>query len=216
MPPSHKSPLRLCVEGSDDKYVVVELVTKILGRDWDRDAAALPYIDDRQGIDALLDPATLSAAAKTYRRLGLVLDADEDPRKQWQRVRRAAPEGVVLPDTPDARGVVVDGLRGGDRFGVWLMPDNQRPGALEHLLQTLVVPGDRLWEHSVAATDAATAHGAEFPPKARDKATLRTWLAWQREPGVPPGRALRSGYFRGASEQVAAFVSWFDQLFLAP
>ena len=82
MPPSQKSPLRLCVEGSDDKFVVIELIAKLLGKDWDRDAAALPYLDDKAGIASLLDRAALSAAAKTYTHLGLVLDADDDVQKQ--------------------------------------------------------------------------------------------------------------------------------------
>jgi len=214
VPPSQKSPLRLCVEGSDDKFVVIELVAKLLGKDWDRDAATLPYLDDKAGIAALLDRATLSAAAKTYTHLGLVLDADEDVLRQWERLRRVLPEGIALPEQPDPAGTIVPGLRANTRFGVWVMPDNSRPGALEHLLQTLIVPDDPLWMHAGKATEEAVDRGAEFPSKARDKAALRAWLAWQAEPGVPPGRALRSGYFRGASPEVRAFVAWFERLFL--
>lgn len=158
----------------------------------------------------------MSAAAKTYTHLGLVLDADDDVQKQWERLRRALPEGLALPERPDPSGTVVPGLRPNTRFGVWAMPDNVRPGALEHLLQTLIVPGDTLWAHAERVTGEAVGHGAEFPPKAKDKAVLRAWLAWQAEPGVPPGRALKSGYFRGASPAVSAFVAWFDRLFLAP
>lgn len=216
MPPSKSSPFRLCVEGGDDKFVVVELVMRLLGRDWERDAESLPFIDDRAGISALLDRNELGARAKGYRRLGLVLDADDDVMLQWGKLCRALPSGLTLPSCPDPMGTVVDGLLPNSRFGVWVMPDNVHPGALEHLLRTLVHADDALWPHAEEATDAAPTHGAEFAPKSRDKAVLRAWLAWQVEPGVPPGRALRSNYFRGASPAATSFAAWFERLFLAP
>jgi len=100
MPPSQKSPMRLCVEGTDDMHVVVALVMRLLSKDWDN--VALPYIDDKAGIAALLDRATLSAAAKTYTHLGLVLDADDDVQKQWERLRPRVAQRALRDDTHHA------------------------------------------------------------------------------------------------------------------
>ena len=56
-------------------------------------------------------------------------------------------------------------------------------------------------------------YGAEFAPQDQIKATLHTWLAWQKEPGLPYGTAIKAKYFGNNSPVAMDFVSWFKILF---
>ena len=49
-----------------------------------------------------------------------------------------------------------------------------------------------------------------------DKAVLHTWLAWQEEPGLQYGTAMRARFFRDDSPAAQAFVTWFCAVFNIP
>ena len=99
------------------------------------------------------------------------------------------------------------------RVGVWLMPDNQRSGALEAFLQDLVDEADRLYPIAVCSTEKAKEEGADFPDSRENKAVLHAWLAWQETPGLPYGSAVRARYFRDDSPAALAFVEWYKSVF---
>ncbi|MCK6456931.1 MAG: hypothetical protein L6Q92_10440, partial [Phycisphaerae bacterium] len=52
-----------------------------------------------------------------------------------------------------------------------------------------------------------------FPVQDGTKAELYCWLAWQREPGMSFGMALKAHFFRHDSEVALRFVNWFKTLF---
>lgn len=93
------------------------------------------------------------------------------------------------------------------------MPDNQHDGKLESFLQTLVDANDALFRYAVKTTRRAKRLGAPFSDSSRGKAEIHTWLAWQKEPGLPYGSAIRARYFTHDSPAATAFVAWFRQLF---
>ena len=99
------------------------------------------------------------------------------------------------------------------RVGVWLMPDNEQDGALEHFLETLVAESDPLIEHARSATTQARELGARFGGNAHRKAVLHAWLAWQENPGLPYGSAIRARCFRHDSPVAGRFVAWFRRVF---
>jgi len=75
---SEKSPHRLLVEGKDDLHTVIHLLRRH-GLDYDSPPQGLPYIHATDGYSPLLD--ALSVAAKSYKRLGVVIDADLIPNQ---------------------------------------------------------------------------------------------------------------------------------------
>ena len=93
------------------------------------------------------------------------------------------------------------------------MPDNQRDGALEQFLADLVREEDTLFAHATRSTKRAKELNATFPDVLVVKAELHTWLAWQEEPGLPYGSAIRARYFGHDSEAARSFVTWFWLLF---
>ncbi|MEZ4314138.1 MAG: DUF3226 domain-containing protein [Polyangiaceae bacterium] len=90
------------------------------------------------GVEEMLRRPTLQAAAKSFDRLGILLDADLSPGDRWQSLRTSLRGLLDLPEQPYPGGTIVDSPRtpgtGVSRLGVWLMPDNQSPGMLEDFL----------------------------------------------------------------------------------
>jgi|SRR5665213_789616 len=212
MIPPKTSAHRLMVEGKDDLHTVIHLLRRH-GLDYDDPSLDLPYIHDGGGYSSLLD--ALPVAAKSYKRLGVVIDADLEPRVRWTEVRcRLKTVGVELPETPNGVGTVVSGMTTDCRVGVWLMPDNSGEGTLETFLSRLVPAGDACWGHAGVVAREAKSLGARYPNKYFSKAQIHTWLAWHEEPGQPFGTAITSACFSTDTRDAIAFVAWFKQLFL--
>ena len=93
------------------------------------------------------------------------------------------------------------------------MPDNRRDGTLERFLEDLVRENDKLLPHAKASTRGAKELGARFPEALLVKAELHAWLAWQDDPGLPYGSAIRARYFSHDSHAAKSFVIWFCRLF---
>ena len=96
------------------------------------------------------------------------------------------------------------------------MPDNQRDGTLENFLRSLVEDDDPLFPYAEESAKHAKELGAVFSANDTDKAVLHTWLAWQEEPGLPYGTAMRARFFRDDSPAAQAFVTWFRAVFNIP
>lgn len=97
------SPYRLLVEGRDDQHSVIHLM-KRHGIDWDNPGVTLPCVYDCQGFPLLR--ASLSVSAKSYERLGIMVDANADLLQRWIQVKdNLAQAGVILPTSPDPAGV---------------------------------------------------------------------------------------------------------------
>jgi len=171
---SENSPYRLLVEGSDDQHSVIHLM-KRHGIDWDDPKVVLPHVHNCGGFNPLHD--SLVVSAKSYERLGIMMDANSDIDRRWTQVRdRLHAAGVTLPDAPKEDGLIVPGIFGDWRIGVWIMPDNQTAGELEDFLCKLVPAGDRCWDYAAKATQHAKEIGAAFSNSDSTKASPHTWL----------------------------------------
>jgi hypothetical protein len=217
MPPPKNSPYRLMVEGSDDMHAILGLM-KRHDYDWDDAKLTRPYVEDMKGVHKLLAADNLSAGAKSLVRMGLVLDADLESAQRWQQVRDCFSNlGIKLPASPEPDGTILDvphtpGLKV-SKLGIWLMPDNQQPGILEHFLGRLVPANDPCWSYAEEVTAKARALGGALAEKDHAKGRIHTWLAWQADPGLPFGTALTARLLGHDSPEALAFVAWFRRLF---
>lgn len=202
-------------EAADDQHLVMQLAGRlgIEGIPSSRD----PAVRTLGGNDG----AKLAAAFKQeWDQLVLVLDADSPPAggagQTYARVRHAgATAGAGLPEQLPPEGLV---HRCGDgrRVAVWLFPDNVRDGAMEEFaLAHLVAVDDPLRAHANDQVALLLLHrereqkpAARFEPSRSPKAVLRTWLAWQERPGLPPGRAVAEGAFCSDEARFAVFAAW--------
>jgi hypothetical protein len=211
-PSKDSTPNRLYVEGADDFHVVCALVRKS-GVMWTAVDLRIPYTPDTNGDAKALATAVLSVKNRDPR-VGLVIDGDSNPVARWHEVRRRFQAvGVTLPEAYGSDGVVIS-TDGDRRLGVWMMPHAGQPGAVEAFVATLI-PASPLKQHADASTDQARNIGATFADKDLEKARLRTWLAWQKAPGAPYGRAIDEGFLVSSSPMADALVRWFRELYLA-
>ena len=220
---------RLHVEGGDDMHTIRHLLIRH-GIDYD----SKPWPSWFPSIEAVGDGNGTSGGGKTEilrgvetavvlsegRAVGFVLDADDSVQDTWQAMSRPLREaGVAPPPTIPAAGFVGESGEYKARVGVWVMPDNQQEGeqgegTLERFLETLVQEEGPLLPYAREATRRAkTRHGASYPDGAVRKAVLHAWLAWQQEPGLPYGTAIRARYFQHDSLVAEQFVGWFRRVF---
>lgn len=184
-------------------------------------APSLPLIQRFEGgKSSVLSDFERLVRASTGRSVGFVLDADTSVRGTWDSVKaRLRRVGVEPPAEIPADGFVGHSAEYRVRVGVWLMPDNQQEGArgegtLERFLEALVREADPLLPYAREATRQAKAeHGARYGDVDVRKAELHAWLAWQEEPGVSYGTAIKARYFRHDTPVAESFVAWFRRVF---
>ncbi|MYG63190.1 MAG: hypothetical protein F4025_09830 [Synechococcus sp. SB0669_bin_7] len=207
---------KLYVEGRDDSHAIGHLLHRhgiqclIKGREGDDNATE---ISAKDGKGPMLDSIRTHVEMSDGRSVGFVLDADDNPQARWSAVRgRLQGFELDLPEDMPVNGYV-GVTKYQARVGVWLMPDNQRAGALEEFLADLVTQGDSLLGLAECSTEKARSKGATFPDTERAKAVLHTWLAWQKDPGLPYGTAIKAQFFDHNSHRALAFVAWYGRLF---
>lgn len=207
---------RLLVEGQNDLFAITHLVNRRFAEHRCAVSATREslHVQQHGGIENLLKEGVIDGAAKTYERLGIVVDADGDVEARWRQIaHRLTKAGVAIPDRPAPEGVVVPGLRASSKIGVWLMPDNVSPGALEKFLRNLVDPGDALWPFAHDCTTKAESIERRFAENDGMKACLHVWLAWQANPDAGIGPAIDRGFLSPLSPAADAFVHWFERTF---
>jgi hypothetical protein len=193
--------VRLIVEGLDDQYVMRQLL-RARAPQQRFDFTLLEGVDNRRLV--------LRTFLMSKETIGLVLDANDSLAARWQSIRDCAAEfGYELPPSPDRDGTIAHADER-PRFGIWLMPDNEHGGALEHFVRQLIGPEDRLMPHAEHAVEALPEK--RFSSKAQLKAVIHTWLAWQERPGTPMGTAIAAGYLRSEGPLLDRFIDWIARL----
>ena len=213
--PASSSRSRLHVEGPDDSHAIRHLLIRH-GIDYDQKPwpVEFPRIEDIGGRPDLLEGVETAVRLSTDRSIGFVLDANSSVQNSWRAISsRLREAGMEVPSAMPRDGFVGQAEPYRARVGVWLMPDNQSDGTLESFLRDLVGGEDPLFPHAEDSSRRAKELGAGFSANDADKAALHTWLAWQEEPGLPYGTAIRARFFRDDSPTAQAFVAWFRTVF---
>ena len=195
---------RLFVEGLQDVSFIAELCSRH-GIE----------IDDREikhgdGLDRALANFGLAIKAASYDAVGLIVDADTDARKAWTRAKGRLKDFRKLPNQPPGDGYCAEANN--CRIGIWIMPDNAAAGNMERLAAYMVPKGDALMplaQEAVAKLPAPR----RFKPADCAKAEIHTWLAWQKEPGLRIGGAVRSRYLDANCSEAIVFVNWIKRLY---
>jgi hypothetical protein len=198
----------LLVEGKDDEHVFYALL----------EFYGIPEvfkIKDKEGIDNLLGTLDVELLASELGQLGIVIDADTDLAKGWQRTKNILQNSgyTNLPALPDPEGTVIV-EEGHPKVGVWIMPDNRLPGMLEHFVSFLVPEGDVLWERANDCIRGIPDGDRRFAEAHLIKAQIHTWLAWQVDPGTPLGLAITKRYLEPGSAHAQQLMNWIRTLFL--
>ncbi|MFM9949398.1 MAG: DUF3226 domain-containing protein [Saprospiraceae bacterium] len=213
---------RLIVEGINDAIVIAEYwqscglkdVKGHEGKDEFKEFAKPSNSKDQLKKDLKL---ILKGDLSDIESIGVVVDADQSPLSTWQSIKRIleASGYTNLASTPAAEGVIIS-QPPRPKIGVWIMPDNQNPGYLEHFFQTLIKADDSLQlPVNTAIQSLYDQNLVRFPDIRKQKAFVHTWLSWQEMPGEPMGRTLKgkAGFFDLGQPTAQAFLAWSKQVF---
>lgn len=194
----------LIVEGSDDEHVVRRI--------WERcEASQLFQVEQKGGIDILLDDLGSDILAPGRQSVGIVVDANDNVAARWAAVRdRLLEEGVHIPVSPVVHGTVIAGADSKPRIGVWLMPDNSSAGELEDFVVQMIPAGDQVWPLSQRYIREIPA--PVFSASKTLRAQLYAWLAAREDPRQI-GLAIRASDLKLDGELCQRFVGWLMRLF---
>ena len=95
------------------------------------------------------------------------------------------------------------------------MPDNRTNGIMEDFLRFLVPLPSTLFDHVQDSVASIPAGDRLFRAVSEPKAIIHTWLAWQREPGMPLGAAISARFLDANVSQVDVLVAWLMRLFFS-
>jgi len=198
-----KQRVRVLVEGGDDAHFVHHFVNATLQREI--------KVDQCGSLEKLLAIAATHVSKESPVDLLVVIcDADANPAQRWKEIRQSLTEAYV-PESPVPNGLIADFSRQ-QKLAIWMMPNNGGPGAIEDFLAEIRVRNERqsvLAIHAKNSLAAIQANDRLFAAKDESKAELRTWLAWQKEPGAPFGLAVNLGCFDLEHASANRFAAWF-------
>jgi hypothetical protein len=213
---------KLIVEGEQDKRVIPQLMAAN-GVTWPRDKE--PVYIESYGSDGFINNKKISARLKAsgLTHLGLIIDADENPKDRWQSIRNAClkVEEIQksidnLPEQMPETGLIINIPNGTEfiKFGIWMMPDNENRGMLETFLAYMIKDeSDPLWQYAQEVVTEAKTKGAKFIDEHIDKARIHSWLAWQNPPGTQLHDAVKFKILDPEHPKAQAFVKWFKDLY---
>jgi hypothetical protein len=208
-----RHPNQLYVEGKDDLHITIHLLRQFTP--WQDDNPPIS-INDEAGKDNILGAQFIETRLKTstLNAVGIVLDGDDNPNGRWQNIRSqlVAIDSTVAMELPTTG--LIHNLPDNKRVGVWIMPDNRSNGAIETLCAKLI-PDEQshVWDYTETAITTAKERGATWLPKDREKARIHSYLAWQTEPGTPPGLAITTRLLDGQASAAKPYVDWAMELF---
>ncbi|MCY4040344.1 MAG: hypothetical protein OXF72_03700 [Gammaproteobacteria bacterium] len=195
----------LIVEGNDEVHVIEKLVKRHqLRQSFD--------IWEKGGFTELRKSIYNEVNVSQREALGILADANSSCKKRWQSISEKLREAdCEVPANLAHAGSVFSGPRG-IRVGVWLMPDNKRPGELEDFVAKLIPQNDPLWPRAQAYIDGIPAEERKFESRKLTRAHVHAWLAARKSPRRM-GTAITAGDLRHDAPVATSLVGWLRELF---
>ena len=193
----------LLVEGQDDRHVVRHLLGQA--------PSTVSFdIRDKGNVYELLKAIEPEIRVSGRAAVGIVADANDDPDARWAAISGRLREAEIeAPKAPSSRGAIIGGA---PRVGVWLMPDNRRPGELEDFVKQMIPHDDPVWPRAREYVRGIPEAARPFRPGKTSHAELHAWLATREDPGRM-GSAIGHGDLKTDGELCAAFLAWLERLF---
>ncbi len=207
IPCKHEGDNVLLVEGLDDCHVVMSVcgahnVPETFGLyECGSDAQLLKRLN------------ALVSQSNVPRVIGIVLDADTGIDRRWTNIRgKLKHYNYQFPDIPAENGTIIEARERLPKLGIWIMPNNHTMGMLEDFCLEMIGLEARQTAES-AVLGAKRAGVTTFKDAHLSKAVVRTYLAWQDEPGRPLGQSITTQALRPNTQTARAFTDWLTRLF---
>lgn len=199
----------LIVEGMADRdFIQTFLDYEGLDIELDVHVATAPDVDSaishttKQGVFNALNAVVKQLNDGRYERIGILIDMDfrhsgTIPIKQLnlqQLATKLSQHDFIQTVQPsDDRGIFFENVDFNHPIGIWLMPDNENEGYLEHWIENSIKNKED--NHFNSAEQFITSFSAaHFKPHSITKAKIYTWLAIQPKPCLNLSRCLAAKY----------------------
>ena len=147
--------------------------------------------------------------------VGIIMDADDNIVNRWEGImRELARANIALPSNPTHGGTIID-TPDLPRVGVWIMPDNESSGELEHFVQQMLPANDPVWPLSQKYINGIPDedHLKHLRnERKRLKAEFYAWLATRSLPGLM-GKTIGDGDLDIDGTLCQRFIAWLEELF---
>ncbi|MEK8021500.1 MAG: DUF3226 domain-containing protein [Candidatus Parabeggiatoa sp.] len=213
----NQSKSKLIVEGQADSLFFQALI--------EREQLSID-VEPRYGItkiNALLSKLFKDLQDGTVEHLGIVADADYTvPKteggfnKRWQQLTQPLKEmgyDITAPPSQSYVGNIFTHEDGLPPIGLWLMPDHKNEGMLEDLIKKTVCEGEQQSLLQTASLCLKQLPIKLFKPHHHTKATLYTWLAWQKRPGQALVSTLNADLIDRHSPEIQSLIKWLREVF---
>ncbi|WP_341959729.1 DUF3226 domain-containing protein [Pseudomonas sp. RC10] len=203
----HKGPKVLLVEGKNDAHLVCALCVYF------NLPESFGIYNCESDNHVLRRLNVLLIGSEPLEVVGVILDADAPSLiSKWRSVSTLLTEaGYEVPANPSKNGTIIT-KPGRPTIGVWLMPDNEVDGMLEDFC--LKLAPQAAVEYAAKCVAEAQQNGlATFSATHSSKAAVHTYLAWQDEPGMPLGLAVKAKALDPRQPIAADFSDFLMRLF---
>ena len=188
------------LEGKTDKVMVRSVLEKLNIR----------HVEFKEcnGIENLLRVFPVLIKESDMRSIGIIVDANNSLKGRWQSIRNKLIHSdldIELPEVPCRHGTVQKFEN--QIIGIWVMPDNQRSGALEDFVVELI-PDDDRWELACNFVKDAKDRGI---PIRESKSQVYAWLSIVA-PGMRIGTAFKANKLELDTTNYKNFENWIKAL----
>jgi hypothetical protein len=213
---------KLLVEGDNDIHVIsnlaiVKKIPPFLGIK-SKEEFENKVVEIAQSISKIKPLLKTVLADEDLKTVGVIIDADDKPTQSaWDSLKVVLVDFGYknIPNKLNDEGIILI-EEGMPKFGLWVMPDNVSEGYLEHFYEHLIHPNDEFLQLAKQITEGfITENKNRFSKIAKQKADINTWLAWQKNPELPMGLAIRANKDLLNLEHpiVEKFINWLRNLF---
>jgi len=204
----------LFVEGDSDKLFFEVLVKEKFGLSVE--------IEPKHGIDKITkslveDKLMHSLRDGQIERLAIVADADNCFDARWQQLTQPLAHMGYQINPPPCQpflGSILSHNNGLPNVGLWLMPDHQHDGMLEDLIQQTIDLDEQCQLLATAKHCLQQLPCTLFKPHHYTKATVYTWLAWQKKPGQALVSTINAKLIELDAQPLHAFQTWLRKVFI--
>lgn len=196
----------LLVEGNDDLHVIWALCNQ-------HQIAENFNVINCNGIDNLIEQLPIRFKGSGIQTVGVVIDADDMLNRRWESVKaKLSSMDFDVPMNLPAEGLIISNNT--QKAGVWIMPNNQVNGMLEDFITFLIPEHDKLLPIVDSTLKSIEAKGLnQYATCHRAKASIHTWLSWQKNPGTPLGASITKRYLTTDVVTCDKFIDWLRRLY---
>ena len=149
---------------------------------------------------------------------GIIVDANQvGPQSRFESILQTIEseiEGISITNKTLSPNGFSELLQDHLKIGIWVMPNNQDHGYLEHFISTLIPENNPTFQFAKTSIDSLMQKDyCQFTESKKQKALLHTFLAWQEKPGLPMGTALHANILKAQSPIADLFENWFKATF---